>query len=234
MFHFKQFSVDQSGCAMKINTDGVLLGAITEAVDPKTILDIGTGTGVIALMLAQRFINAKIDAVEIDESAAKTAGRNFESSVFHDRLNIYSSSIEAFFEKYPDKKYDLIVSNPPFYVDSLKPPGAKKALAKHTDIDFFETLISKISVGLNPAGLCWLVLPMSLREQVVEYAEINGLHVQDVIEVRSYQESTPHRMIINLSPVDILFVESEITIYKSKGVYSEMYRALLQPYFLAF
>src|ERR1700733_3404653 len=120
MFHFKQFSVDQSGCAMKINTDGVLLGAITQADDPKTILDIGTGTGVIALMLAQKFANAQIDAVEIDESAAKTAGRNFENAIFNDRLNIYPSGIRTFFEGHPENKYDLIVSNPPFYINSLE------------------------------------------------------------------------------------------------------------------
>src|ERR1035437_1092252 len=123
MFQFKQFSVDQSGCAMKINTDGVLLGAITDADHPAAILDIGTGTGVIALMLAQRFADAEIDAVEIDPEAAKTAEVNFEASPFADRLNIYASGFEDYFDVYPDRKYNLIVSNPPFYVASLKSPG---------------------------------------------------------------------------------------------------------------
>ncbi len=141
MFQFKQFTVDQSGCAMKINTDGVLLGAIADAENPGTILDIGTGTGVIALMLAQRFITAKVDAVEIDSDAAQTAERNFKNSPFADRLTVYALGFESFFDQFPGKKYDLIISNPPFYIDSLKSPGAKKALAKHTDIDFFEKVI---------------------------------------------------------------------------------------------
>src|SRR5271165_4590165 len=108
MFQFKQFSVDQSGCAMKINTDGVLLGAITDANNPGTILDIGTGTGVIALMLAQRFDTAVIDAVEIDSDAAKTAERNFKGSPFADRLNVYALEFENYFYLFPERKYDLI------------------------------------------------------------------------------------------------------------------------------
>src|ERR1022692_733889 len=100
MFQFKQFSVDQSGCAMKINTDGVLLGAIADGDKSVSILDIGTGTGVIALMLAQRFTNAKIDAVEIDTDAAKTAEINFKGSPFADRLTVYASDFENYFDEF--------------------------------------------------------------------------------------------------------------------------------------
>src|SRR5438105_2831519 len=170
MFQFKQFSVDQSGCAMKINTDGVLLGAIAEANDLATILDIGTGTGVIALMLAQRFPEAKIDAVEIDVDAAQTAERNFKSSPFADRLNVYPLGFEDYFYLFPERNYDLIVSNPPFYTSSLKSPGAKKALAKHTDIDFFERLIEAISGQLSYRGLCWLIVPVNISEVVADIA----------------------------------------------------------------
>ncbi len=233
MFRFKQFSVDQSGCAMKINTDGVLLGAMAEAEQAKTILDIGTGTGVIALMLAQRYGDAIIDAIEIDSSAAATADRNFKNSIFHERLNIYRADIFEF-DEHVERKYDLIVSNPPFYVDSLKSPGLKTNLAKHTDTAFLERLISKISMSLSPPGKSWLVLPMSLRNRIIEYAEENNIYVQDIIEVRSYSESSPHRMILSLSAINTLFVEGEIIIYDSKGLYSEMYRSLLQPYFIAF
>src|SRR6185312_5079329 len=150
MFQFKQFSVDQSGCAMKINTDGVLLGAFAGADDPVKILDIGTGTGVIALMLAQKFIDAKIDAVEIDENAAQTAAVNFKNSPFADRLTLYHLGFERYFDQFPERKYDLIVSNPPFYINSLRSPGVKKTLAKHTDNDFFERLIEYVSAHLTP------------------------------------------------------------------------------------
>src|ERR1700750_1450773 len=103
IFKFKQFDIDQSGCAMKINTDGVLLGALADADKSQSILDIGTGTGVIALMLAQRFADAKIDAVEIDQSAAETAGRNFQNSSFADRLTLYPSGFAEFFNRNPGK-----------------------------------------------------------------------------------------------------------------------------------
>ena len=116
---------------MKINTDGVLLGAIAGEGEPLNILDIGTGTGVIALMLAQRFTDAKIDAVEIDEQAAITAKNNFSNSPFKNRLTLYANGFEQFFEDYPGKRYDLIVSNPPFYINSLQSPGVKTNLAKH-------------------------------------------------------------------------------------------------------
>jgi tRNA1Val (adenine37-N6)-methyltransferase len=120
MFHFKQFGVDQSGCAMKINTDGVLLGVLAEANNPKTILDIGTGTGVIALMLAQRYNHAIINAVEIDPAAAQTASNNFKNSSFNKRITLFAQSFEDFFNEFSDRRYDLIVSNPPFFINSLK------------------------------------------------------------------------------------------------------------------
>src|SRR3978361_1442419 len=101
MFQFKQFSVDQSGCAMKINTDGVLLGALADANNPETILDIGTGTGVIALMLAQRFTTAQIDAVEVDEVAAETPNKNFNGSPFAGRLQVHPTAFEQFFDNFP-------------------------------------------------------------------------------------------------------------------------------------
>src|ERR1700744_2863051 len=160
MFRFKQFSVDQTNCAMKINSDGVLLGALADGDEPKSILDIGTGTGVIALMLAQRFTCAIIDAVEIDEAAAQTAGRNFEGSPFGDRLNVFPLPVQSFFSEYPDRKYDLIVSNPPFHLNSLESPKAGKSLAKHTGEDFLEELMIGVANHLTKNGTCWLILPL--------------------------------------------------------------------------
>ena len=169
MFQFKQFSVDQTDCAMKINTDGVLLGAIAEADAPKSILDIGTGTGVIALMLAQRYTEAMIDAVEIDASAAATAGRNFKNSIFHEALNIFPVDINEFLEHHPRNKYDLIISNPPFYINSLESPAKKKSLAKHTELNFFEMLVKHVARHLSENGCCWLILPLDTASlQVVE------------------------------------------------------------------
>jgi len=234
MFQFKQFSVDQSGCAMKINTDGVLLGAITDAANPGAILDIGTGTGVIALMLAQRFTKAKVDAVEIDEIAAQTAERNFKGSPFDDRLTVYAEGFEDYFDQFPERKYDLIVSNPPFYINSLKSPGAKKTLAKHTDLDFFEQFIKAVSKHLTPDGYCWLILPVNIAEQVIALAADCLIYPKKMINVFSYPHSSAHRTILCLSFNKVLHETCNFTIYKVAGQYSEEYKTLLQPYFLAF
>ncbi|WAC40317.1 tRNA1(Val) (adenine(37)-N6)-methyltransferase [Pedobacter sp. SL55] len=128
IFRFKQFEVDQSDCAMKINTDGVLLGAMVQHENAERILDVGTGTGVIALMLAQRFPKAQVHAVEIDEQASATASRNFENSVFSERLTNNNISIEQFNSP---EKFDLIVTNPPFFVNDYKNAEPKKEIARH-------------------------------------------------------------------------------------------------------
>jgi tRNA1Val (adenine37-N6)-methyltransferase len=234
MFRFKQFSVDQTGCAMKINTDGVLLGALTEADQPQNILDIGTGTGVIALMLAQRYTNAKVDGVEIDHSAAETAGRNFQGSPFADRLTIYQSGFEEFFAKYPDKKYDLIVSNPPFYINSLKSPEAKKGLAKHADHDFFKSLIAHCSSQLTSKGTVQLILPLNTIELVDESASKNGLFLSNRIVVLSYANSLPHREILTLSAEPGKATDHKFVIYESPGIYTEQYRTVLKDFFTIF
>ena len=234
IFRFKQFSVDQTGCAMKINTDGVLLGAIADADDPATILDIGTGTGVIALMLAQRFTNAKIDAVEIDTDAAHTADRNFKASLFADRLAVYPSGFESFFEQFPERKYDLIVSNPPFYIDSLKSPGAKKTLAKHADIDFFERLIKGISNHLLPDGCSWLILPVAMSDMIIALAAKYLLYPQRFINIHSYKHSNAHRVILHIGFNKVSPEIFRVTIYREEKVYSEEYVKLLQFYFVVF
>ena len=234
MFQFKQFSVDQSGCAMKINTDGVLLGAIATAGNPAAVLDIGTGTGVIALMLAQRFVEARVDAVEIDPGAVQTAGRNFQGSVFASRLNIYASGFETYFDRFPDNKYDLIVSNPPFYINSLKSPVVKKVLAKHSDVDLFERLINGVSQHLTSGGSFWLILPVNIGEIVISLAKKYKLYSKELINIYSYTHSQPHRVIICLGFDDASPQKGKLTIYQSAGVYSEQYQKLLQPYFIAF
>ena len=234
IFRFKQFRVDQSGCAMKINTDGVLLGALAEADRPQKILDIGTGTGVIALMLAQRFSEAQIDAVEIDPIAAKTAEKNFINSPFSERLSLYPLSFGQFFEQYPDKKYDLIVSNPPFFINSLKSSEVKRELAKHTDQDFFKKLIKLLSGHLTDKGLGYLILPLDTAESVKNIALENGLFVKKIIKVYSYQDSLPHRQILALSRDKTKVADERFIIYDSPKVYSKQYQELLKDFFTIF
>lgn len=234
IFQFKQFQVDQSGCAMKINTDGVLLGATAGSGPLDNILDIGTGTGVIAMMMAQRFPGAKIDAVEVDSYAANTAGTNFAASAFADRLNSYPMSFEQYFSTYPEREYDLIVSNPPFYINSLEAATDKKNLAKHADEHFFDTLMSKIPKHLTTNGQCWLILPPRTAQLVKTIATKNGLFVQHVTAIRSFESSEPHREIIAFGLSQTKPHIDGFTIYDAPKVYGRRYRDLLRDFFTIF
>jgi tRNA1Val (adenine37-N6)-methyltransferase len=234
MFRFKQFNVDQTGCAMKINTDGVLLGALAETDHPKTILDIGTGTGVIALMLAQRFGKAQIDAVEVDESAARTAHLNFGRSAFANRMQAYAMSFGELFEQHPEKKYDLIISNPPFYINSLESPGEKKKLAKHTDESFFADLLQNAAKHLNDKGTFWLILPLQTAQLVNVIAYQYNLNQQKKISVSSYPDSVQHREIVAFTLGETLETDEQFVIYDSPKVYSQQYKNVLKPFFTIF
>lgn len=231
VFRFKQFSVDQQGCAMKINTDGVLLGALVDVIQASHILDIGTGTGVIAMMLAQRNVRSLVDAVEIDEEAFLRARLNFESSPFADRLTIYKGSFE---ELNPERKYDLMVSNPPFHTNSLHNPDERKRLARHTDIGFFEKLLSYGQCCLTGTGSLVLILPYELSLEVIDRATSYGLYLNRRINVYSFLHGECVRSIITLGRDKCAVEEHDFVIYKEKGIYSEPYRDVLKPFFLAF
>lgn len=155
-FQFQQFKIHQDRCAMKISTDAILLGSMADAHNPSRILDIGTGTGVIALMLAQRFADAKITGVELDTDAASQAVENMSQSPFASRLALWHGRIQDFSE---EEKFDLIVSNPPYFPDHLKSSDAKRNKALHTDSLSFEELIQKARKLLKDQGKFWIILP---------------------------------------------------------------------------
>lgn len=232
VFRFKQFEVDQRDCAMKINTDGVLLGAIARYEQPKYILDVGTGTGVIALMLAQRFKEAGVDAVEIDEAAYFRSKENFANSIFSTRMKAYYSSFE---DLESTNKYDLIISNPPFYTNSLHNPDEKKKLARHTDHDFFLKLLTFSFERLSPQGSLQLILPTELAIEVVDIGVAMGFFLERRIDVRSFENTESIRQLINLSKMTIEEPNTEeLIIYKTKGEYTDHYKKLLSPFFLAY
>lgn len=232
IFKFKQFSVNQAGCAMKVNTDGVLLGTLAEAQHPRHILDIGTGTGVIALMLAQKFSLAEIDAFEINESAAITAKENFECSPFADRLTIFNQDIFEFFQKDTEKKYDLIVSNPPFYLQSSKSLNESTAIAKHADDVFFKKLVAGIYNCLATEGLCWLILSIPSSNLVKTLALVNGLFVHKVISIHSFESSAAHREILVLSKQHCTVKNEKFIIYSEIKVYSDAYKTCVRDFLL--
>jgi tRNA1Val (adenine37-N6)-methyltransferase len=234
MFNFKQFNVDQTGCAMKINTDGVLLGALAGAGERESILDIGTGTGVIALMLAQRFPDALIDAVEIDEAAANTARRNFAGSPFTGRLTLYADSFEAYLGTHSGLKYELVITNPPFYINALESPGERKTLAKHADAAFFDIMVHAVSRHLTDLGEFWLILPLPTAALVKRLATTSGLNLQKTVNVLSYPYSAAHREVLVFTLGDTRKDDQTFVIYDQPKVYSQQYEEALRPFFTIF
>ena len=229
LFKFKQFEVNQAGCAMKINTDGVLIAAMLSHDKPTKILDIGTGTGVIALMLAQRFPNADVHAVEIDYQAAEAADKNFKNSIFNNRLSISNTAIEQY---HSTEQFDLIVSNPPFFVNDLKNEEKRKGIARHADEDFFEMLLNKSKSILSDYGKLWLILPLKQAGQVEEIGDAIQLFVTEKIYIHSDGSKPPFRMMICLSREKRELVENHFYIYESFKVHSQAYKTLLKDFFL--
>jgi tRNA1Val (adenine37-N6)-methyltransferase len=166
-FQFKQFLIRQDRCAMKVGTDGVLLGAWTDVAGAETILDIGTGTGLIALMLAQRS-TAPVDAIEIDEAAAEQACENVAASPWKDRIQVSHITLQSFTEQ--GKKYDLIVSNPPFFSNSLRARGDQRSLARHSHTLSLTELITGVSRLLSSKGRFALIWPAANFSSVVQVA----------------------------------------------------------------
>ena len=219
---------------MKVNTDGVLLGVLVDVEKPSRILDIGTGTGVVALILAQRFPSADIIAVDIDEGAAIAAANNFNGSVFKARLETFHTSFSGYFERDKLEKFDLIVSNPPFFIDSLQSADELKSLARHTDQLFFESLLSDSACNLQATGSLAVIIPLRLSALLQKLAMDAGLNLQKRISVCSFADSVPHREILVFgSGVN----ETEVTkfvIYAGQKEYSLEYRALLKDFLTIF
>lgn len=156
MFQFKQFCIKQDITAMKVGTDGVLLGAWFQAKQEARILDIGTGTGLLALMAAQRFTKAKIEGIDIEENAVKQATENIQNSAYSKRINIQHFSIQ----EYSNKPFDTIICNPPYFIQSVKNPNKQRELARHApSIDFFEQLFKKVDILLKSEGSFSIIFP---------------------------------------------------------------------------
>jgi len=219
---------------MKINTDGVILGAFStfsSLAKDHRVLDIGTGTGVIAMMLAQRFETAIVDALEIDETAAQAAQLNFLNAPFSDRLLVFTGDIATF--EAPDQ-YDLIVSNPPFFVNDLKSTEARKSLARHAATDFFESMVAKSAELLSDQGLLWLILPVKQADLVIELGLAKGLHQIRVVNIHSDIDKPLIRKVICLGRHIEDLKEETFYIYESEKLYTAAYKTLLKDFFLAF
>ena len=229
-FRFKQFAVEQEDVAMKVGTDGVLLGAWASCSGAKRILDIGTGTGVIALMLAQRNPIAKIQAVEIDETATRRARANFDLSPWAERLTVEQSAVQEF---EPSEKFDLIVSNPPYFIDSLLPPDAKRSTARHTHDLSFEELDKAVCRLLADEGRFALILPTAEFER---YMSITQLHLVRRCDVHPTMGAAIKRVMAEFAKHKTAspFLENITIEQECRGDYTTEYRALTKDFYLKF
>jgi tRNA1Val (adenine37-N6)-methyltransferase len=230
-FQFQQFRIHQDRCAMKISTDAVLLGALANGNDPKRILDIGTGTGVISLMLAQRFPEAYITAVELDSDAAGQAGENFRESPFSERLQVKNQRFQDFSE---DQLFDLIVSNPPYFPDHLKSHDSKRNQALHTDALPFEELIEKSQKLLQKEGKIWIILPPRQMDDFISLAEKVGLYPYHKVLIRDTETKPVIRMILGFSHHHLIPSIEELIIKKEQGAFSDSYSNLISGFLLGF
>lgn len=196
-FQFKQFTVWHDKCAMKVGTDGVLLGAWTSVESAHRILDIGTGTGLVALMLAQRSLpDANIVALEIDEAAVGQARENVIRSPWKERVEV----VQADFRKYRSSdKFDVIVSNPPYFVDSLECPDRQRAAARHNDSLTYEDLLEGVSGLLTENGFFTVVIPADVAERVKKIASIKKLYAVRQLNVITKPGGIPKRVLITFS-----------------------------------
>ena len=231
-FKFKHFAIDQDRCAMKIGTDSVLLGAWAALdANPYSILDIGAGTGVLALMLAQRSGSELIDAIEIDDDAYEQCVDNFESSPWADRLFCYHASLEEFVNEIDDT-YDLIISNPPFYSDTYKSDNVQRDLARFVDAMPFRELIESVSKLLSPQGQFSVIIPFSEENNFIVLASKEQLFPNRILRVKGAPHSEIKRSLIEFSFQETSINPRELIIETSRHEYTEDYIALTKDFYL--
>jgi tRNA1Val (adenine37-N6)-methyltransferase len=233
-FAFKQFAIRQDKCAMKVGTDAVLLGAWAKTGTSKRILDIGTGTGIIALMLAQRS-EAAIDGIDLDEAACLQAEENIALSPWKDRVHIFHHSIQDFSEETPIR-YDLIVSNPPYFVDSSKATGLERTTARHADLLPYSELLESVIRLLDKKGRFCVILPVKEASVLRELAKERGLHLSKLMRVRTRTDKeTEKRHLMQFEFTPNSFSEESIAIeMDERHTYTPEYKELTKDYYLAF
>ncbi|MBE0646243.1 MAG: methyltransferase [Bacteroidales bacterium] len=228
-FRFKQFSVEDSHSTMPVGTDSMLLGALTDPGNASRILDIGTGCGVLALMMAQKS-RAIIDAVELDQESANEAAENFQMSPWNTRLACFPVALQLI-ELLADRRYDLIISNPPFFKNSLKPESIKKALARHDLTLSLEELMKDVATLLSKDGRFAFILPADRWPEAQTLAKKHQLFPMKLVRIFPYPGGKVTRIIAELSPVESEQIqESELTILNEERKYSAEYLAATKDF----
>lgn len=230
-FQFKQFTIAQDRCAMKVGTDGVLLGAWTPIFhQPYSILDIGTGTGVIALMLAQRSHAEQIDAIEIDADAYEQATENFENSPWNDRLYCYHAGLDEFVAEV-EEEFDLIVSNPPFYTDTYKSGDVSRDNARFEDALPFEELVEAADFFLSEQGIFAVILPFKEEEKMLTLCKERDLFPLKITRVKGTPTSEIKRSLLAFSRLQQEPIQDELIIETARHQYTQEYIQLTKDFY---
>lgn len=258
-FRFKQFEIEQDRCAMKVGTDGVLLGAWAQG--GRRILDIGSGTGLISLMMAQRFPEAEVVGIDMDADACGQARENVMASPFRDRVEIECCRLQDFGGAGVSKTaealetaeglkvdggaseaaeglnaagvFDAIVSNPPFFVDSLKNPDSKRTMARHTDSLPFRDLFAGVKRLLSDDGVFSAIVPVEVVEQFVAESCILGFYLMRKCSVKTVERKQPKRFMLSFAKHRISPYEEHVeTMMDSQGNRSEWYRKITEEFYL--
>lgn len=232
VFKFKQFTINQDRCAMKVGTDGVLLGAwspIPENVF--SVLDIGTGTGLLSLMLAQRTTAEQIDALEIDEEAYEQATDNFEESPWNDRLFCFHAGLDEFIDE-PEDEYDLIISNPPFYTEDYKTEDSQRDLARFEDALPFEDLIEAADLLLSENGIFSVIIPYKEEARFLALANDFELYPIKITRVKGTPTSEIKRSLLALTRIQQTTLVDEIIIETARHQYTPKYIELTRDFYL--
>lgn len=232
-FRFKQFTIYHDQCAMKVGTDAVLLGAWTDVKDIQTALDVGTGSGLLALMIAQRS-QAQVEAVEIDQAAAQQASENVAESPWQQRIQIHHQNIQAY-AKDNSKRFDLIISNPPYFINSSKSKTHSKLLARHTDELSQQELLQVADKLLTPNGHLSVIYPCIEAEELIKKAKNFNLFPKRICHVHPNPNKAAHRWMLQLhrkpSPTECskILIEAE-----GRHQYSDEYCSLTKDFYLKF
>lgn len=231
-FTFKKFSVNQDRCAMKIGTDGVLLGAWTPLINnPFNVLDIGAGTGILSLMLAQRSNAEQIDAIEIDEDAYEQCVENFETSPWGDKLFCFHAGLDEFIDE-PEDEYDLIISNPPFYTDDYKTDNTSRDLARFEDALPFEELIEAAALLLSDNGIFSVIIPFKEEERFVSMCKELDLFPLKITRVKGTPTSEIKRSLLAFCRMEQTPLIDELVIEISRHNYTPEYIELTKEFYL--
>lgn len=230
-FQFKQFTVRQQHCAMKVGTDGTLLGAWSQAsAGPCRVLDVGTGTGLIALMMAQRYQEAQVIAIDIDEKAVFQAQENVQASPFADRIKVIQTDIQTFEDS---EKFDSIVCNPPFFEDSLVSPDSQRTEARHTVSLGYRQLMKSSFRLLKDDGRFSVIIPADCRSRLESEAHLRGFFISRLCSVQTTPKKAPKRYMIEFTkhPVNEIDITNGI-LESSPQIRSDWYRELTQEFYI--